>query len=324
MKRCLQSLLPVFLLVATPLWGETISRRFEVSPGGLLTIRAERAAIEVRSGSGSSALIELIPGGSLQRIEDDYEVDIRQSGNQLIVEVDYLKDWGGWLGGWKNWNKSLRIVATVPHEFSADLKTSGGSIKIDDLAGEVASETSGGSITAGRIQGPVKATTSGGSIELRGSVGSAYLRTSGGGITVGEVDGDVDVETSGGSIRLEHANGRVRAETSGGGITVREVSGPINASTSGGSIRASISRQPDSDCSLSTSGGGIDVRLAPGLGFELDARTSGGKVRANFPGAPAGSNSSRLTGRVNAGGPRLVLQTSGGSISVESLRAEAE
>lgn len=318
MKKAVLCLSAVSLVVVGSVWAETLVKRFEVSAGGLLTVKAERSSIEVSPAAGGTAEIEITSNLSPEELRQNFSIDVRQAGNQILVDVDYLRDFGGWFGGWGR-GRGLRIVARVPREFNVDLETSGGSIRVEELVGEVRAETSGGGISAGRIQGPVTAQTSGGSIELRSVSGKAWLRTSGGGITVGEAEGEVDAETSGGSIRVERASGPVRVETSGGGITVGEVAGPIDARTSGGSIQASISRQPDADCRLSTSGGGVEVRLAPGLGFELDAETSGGRVRATYPGAPAEGGKSRLVGRVNSGGPRLVLRTSGGSISLEPL-----
>ncbi len=318
MRKTSLCLTAVAMALFGSVWAETISKRFEVSAGGLLLVKAERSSIEVSPSAGDVVEVEIISNLSPEELQRNYSIDVRQAGNQVLVEVDYLRDFGGWFGGWRG-GRGLRIRARVPREFNADLETSGGSISVEELAGEVRAETSGGGISLGRIQGPVRAETSGGSIELASASGSAWLRTSGGGITIGDVEGEVDAETSGGSIRVERAVGPVRLETSGGGITVREVAGALDARTSGGSIQAAITRQPDGDCRLSTSGGGVEVRLAPGLGFDLDAETSGGRVRANYPGAPGEGGRNRLAGQVNGGGPRLVLRTSGGSISLEAL-----
>jgi hypothetical protein len=59
----------------------------------------------------------------------------------------------------------------------------------------------------------------------------------------------------------------------------------------------------------------------PGAGFELDASTSGGDVRAEgltITIAKGGVGKSRLAGSVNGGGPILKLRSSGGDISVRT------
>ena len=131
----------------------------------------------------------------------------------------------------------------------------------------------------------------------------------------------MEVETSGGSIKIGKMTGSVKAHTSGGSISVDEVQGMIQASTSGGHVDATITRQPEGDCELSTSGGSIQVRLNRNLDLYLLAKTSGGSVRANnLPLNIQGEISrSRLEAKMNKGGPRLTLHTSGGSISIDEI-----
>ena len=298
------------------LGSDEIRRDFNVSPGGLLTVRAERAAIDVSAGQSGVVTVEIVSrGASLDSLRDDYEIDLRQAGNEVIVELRSKRT----LSRWFNWGaRRLDVVATVPLEFNVDLRTSGGGIAVSDLRGEARTTTSGGSIRLGRIEGPTRAQTSGGGIELASALGDASLRTSGGGIRVGDVTGNLEARTSGGSISIQRASGRVRAETSGGGIKVEDVAGSIDARTSGGSVEARISRQPDGDCYLGTSGGGVRVSLAPDLRFNVDARTRGGRVRSALPLLVSGNlGGSRVEGELNGGGPKLTLRTSGGNIHLE-------
>jgi hypothetical protein len=161
------------------------------------------------------------------------------------------------------------------------------------------------------------ASTSGGSIRLRSSGGNADLRTSGGSITIGDVDGTVSARTSGGSITIDRAAGQVVANTSGGSIEIEEVHGAIDAETSGGSVRAYLSEPPRADSSLRSSGGGITVVLADGIGLNLDARGSG-RVTSEFAVADGSDDrdDDELVGAINGGGPTLKLRTSGGGIRV--------
>ena len=142
--------------------------------------------------------------------------------------------------------------------------------------------------------------TSGGSIELSSLNGKVDAYTSGGSITLGEIRGDVDVKTSGGSIRVE------------------EVAGTINAHTSGGSITARISQQPLGDSRLTTSGGSVSAYLEPSVAVDLTASTSGGRVSSEFE-VSGTVKKTRITGKINGGGPKLVLKTSGGSVRVKKL-----
>ncbi len=273
-----------------------IEKTFKVAPGGLLTVRAERASIEVESGGSGQVILDIDGRGDL---EDLFDIRFSQAGNDVTLEMEARRRGSRWFNFG---NRGLKIRALVPSRFDVDLKTSGGSISVDDLQGEVRSATSGGGLTFGRIDGTVLGRTSGGSIRLE------------------ESSGQVDVHTSGGSIEIARTQGSVTAKTSGGSIRIEEALGRLEARTSGGSITAGIGTQPEEDCYLGTSGGNITVHLAQGLGFDVDAKASGGRVTSDLTVTMRGSiGKGTLRGRLNQGGPKLTLRTSGGGIKIREL-----
>ena len=280
---------------------DSLNKSFTVEPGGLLTIDTARGSIEVRGTEGKRVDIEVVRKAKTSDKNEANEIfnylrlDFNQSGNDVIIKGIKTTDSN------KKLNKlNVKFILTVPLSYNVDLKTSGGSISVDDLEGAVDIRTSGGSLGLNNIKGPVAGKTSGGSI------------------SIGKVDGNVKVNTSGGSIRIENAYGTVNAHTSGGGITVNEVMGTIQADTSGGSVKAYISQQPKADCRLKTSGGSITVYLAEDVSLNVDAGTSGGSIHTEFPVTIQGKVSKReLKAQINGGGPELYLHTSGGSIYIK-------
>lgn len=124
MKKAVLCLGAVFVAVLGPAWAETLVKRFDVSPGGLLTVKAERSSVVVLPSAGGTSEIEITSGLSLEELEKNFSISVRQAGNQILVEADCLRDFGGWFGGW-NRGRGLRITAPVPREFNVDLKTSG-------------------------------------------------------------------------------------------------------------------------------------------------------------------------------------------------------
>ena len=287
---------------------DVITRSFEVSAGGTLTMDVSRGSIEVVSGKEEVVKVKVIRkvGTSnesrAQEIFEKYKIDFQHSGRDVAIETDDHIHSGGFFSWLKGSNLSVRFIVTVPGQYNLDLKTSGGSISVSEIQGEVKARTSGGSLTFDYVKGPVWARTSGGSIGLEGC------------------SGDVDVNTSGGSIRIGAVEGDIKAVTSGGSVHVKEVMGTINARTSGGSMSATISSQPEGDCSLTTSGGSITVQVKDDIKVDLDAKTSGGRVSTDFPITIQGEISkSRIKGEINGGGPGLYLRTSGGSIHIKKL-----
>jgi DUF4097 and DUF4098 domain-containing protein YvlB len=335
--------LRVLLVCAASLYAVATEDHIQKSvPAGSatrLTVNAEFGAIRVQPSTGRTVEVEVYFRGTPPSNEEfdkmlrDFALNVSQQGSEVRVSGTFKDGWqakplfgffsfcrqmhNGRCLIYSGWLREIEYRVTVPREFSTDLATSGGSISVGDLKGEVKARTSGGSLNFGRIDGPVNGNTSGGSITLAGGKGRAVVHTSGGSIRIMEATGDVDASTSGGSISIDRAAGRVNAHTSGGGITVREVTGVIDASTSGGGVTASLLAQPKEECRLSTSGGSINVTVGKDVHIYLDASTSGGSVSTDFP-VPTSRDRHRheLRAPLNGGGPALRLHTSGGGISV--------
>lgn len=282
-----------------------MEKTFKVGAGGTLFIDADLGSIQVKTHDSKTVQIEVVLESRTgrSRLDDfikDFNVEFDQQGDDVHVVAEFDRHGNFWDSIGRN--VKVRFYATVPQKYNVDLKTSGGSISVDDLEGSVQTKTSGGSLSFGQIRGEVKGYTSGGSIKLTAC------------------EGDVDVKTSGGSITLGKVRGNISAHTSGGSIDVEEVMGDIDASTSGGSVTARLAEQPKADCRLTTSGGTVRAYLASDINVNVDAQTSGGRVVTDFPVTIKGDISKRaLRARINDGGPELYLRTSGGSIYIKEL-----
>jgi len=305
--------------------GKSLKKSFQVSPGGRLTLESDLGSIEVQTVNSNALEVEVtrkvytLNREKAEEILKDFEVEFTQRGDDVHIRGE-LKRPRSSFGGWRRQRLRVHYLISVPTKYNLDLKTSGGSISVDDLEGEVRSKTSGGSLRFGRIQGPVWGRTSGGSVKLDACLDMADVKTSGGSIIIGEVEGDVVAHTSGGSIRIDRAKGSVAATTSGGSITVEEVMGEIEARTSGGSVTARITHQPQKNCRLRTSGGNVVVYLADNIAVDVDAETSGGYIKTDLPITVQGRVSkTRVQGKIDGGGPELLLRTSGGNIHLRKM-----
>ena len=287
---------------------DNIQKSFRVESDGKLILDSDSGSVEVSSSGSTEVHVEVereVKGFTNEEAEQALKqltIDFRQEGQNIYVRA--RNPMNHFFGFNRGNQLRLRFIIAVPAHYNLDLKTGGGSISVKDLEGTVLARTSGGSLYFGRIKGSVNGQTSGGGITLEGG------------------SGPLEVSTSGGSIRIGKVGGPVKARTSGGSISVDEVQGTIQASTSGGHVDATITGQPEGDCELSTSGGSIHVRLNRNLNLNLLAKTSGGSVKAeNIPLSLQGEISrSRLEAKMNQGGPRLMLHTSGGSISIDEIQ----
>lgn len=291
-------------------------KTFNVSSGGTLNLETDIGNVRVVTG-GSGVTVDIKRHARTDAALKDFVITLDQSGNDVIVRAKYDRP-----SRWFNWSNDIdaTFTVTVPSNYNLKVSTAGGDVRVADITGDVYVRTSGGGLDIGRINGPVDGRTSGGDVELDSATGRVDLRTSGGGIRIGEASSSVQARSSGGSIDVRRVGGDLYAHTSGGGITIEDASGAVDAETSGGSIRARLSQQPKGDSRLSTSGGGISLTVAPNVALDLDAHTSGGGVDSDLPISILGKqDDDSLQGKINGGGPRLVLRSSGGGIHIKKL-----
>jgi Putative adhesin len=299
------SLLAAFSSVAHARIERVIEKTFAVAPGGTLHVETHGGFIRVEISNESMVKIT-----AQEKIRADSETEadellknltlvMEAQGSAVTASAKYEKPVSSFI--WGNQPVQVDFIVTVPARFEADLRTSGGSITVGDLEGRLHARTSGGNVRLGKISGEIDASTSGGNVELAEGKAETKLSTSGGNIILGHIAGPAVVNTSGGDIRAARIENTLSARTSGGNVVVTFVGG----------FRG--------DCVLSTSGGKVKATVDPTAGFQLDASTSGGGVKAEgltITIDKGGAGKSRLSGAVNGGGPALKLRSSGGDIVI--------
>ncbi|MGB5211422.1 MAG: DUF4097 family beta strand repeat-containing protein [Gammaproteobacteria bacterium] len=282
---------------------EQLTRTFEVADGGQLEVKLDFGEIEVQPGKpGQVVFTARVRGADA----DKFEFDFRQDGSDIRVRGELTDR----KARKRSSSISVSVRVEVPAHFDLDLDTSGGSIDVGDIDGEVVADTAGGSIVIGRVTGPVRADTAGGAIEVLASKHDVDADTAGGSIDLGEIFGRVKADTAGGAIRVERAHGHARLSTAGGGIRVDQAYAAVDADTVGGGVKVNFLGQPDDRSNLSTTGGSITVGVADGVGFDLRAK-SGVRVKSDFALPVDKDSPGRLDGAVNGGGPRLSVSSSG-------------
>ena len=303
---------------------EQISKRFTVQPGGEVVVDVDLGSIDVTTNATSEVIAEVFrkvsrkSKSSEEEFLREHPVTFSQEGNVVTIQSRAKGKTGTF---WKGRQRTeVKYTITVPAQFNAKLKTSGGGITVADLTGKTKTDTSGGGLKFLRVHGPLDGTTSGGSIRVADCDGTLKIHTSGGSIEVSGGAGSLAGGTSGGPVTVKDFRGPVQVETSGGGITLENLNGKVTGSTSGGSISARFSLPLSDEVKLETSGGGVTVLLAENSAFDLDAATSGGGVSSDLPVTVSGEVArDHLKGPVNGGGKPMVLRSSGGSIHVKKL-----
>src|SRR5437016_2223556 len=145
---------------------EQINKRFAVQPGGKVVVDVDFGSIDVSTNATSEVVVDVYRKVNRRNKSSEEEflrerpVTFSQDGNTVTIR-SRAKSKMGW--SWHGWQRTEgKYTITVPAQFNAQLKTSGGGIGVSDLSGETKADTSGGGLKFARLRGPLDGGTSGG------------------------------------------------------------------------------------------------------------------------------------------------------------------
>lgn len=128
----------------------------------------------------------------------------------------------------------------------------------------------------------------------------------------------LDASTVNGRVTVADAASEVRARSVNGSITVDVRGGPVSAETVNGSVLAQVADlAPGAGLSLGSVNGSVTAMVPPGLGGDLDLKTTNGRVVTDLPVAARHVDRRSLRGVLGAGGHPFSLQTVNGSVRLE-------
>jgi hypothetical protein len=200
-----------------------------------------------------------------------------------------------------------------------DAETSNGKISVRDARGTVTLKSSFGAIEASNVPKGIRAVTGNGGITLTDIGGDTFAKTSFGSVLTERISGNLTVENSNGSVTARNVKGDAGVNTSFAGVTLESIGGRITVDNQNGAISVTAMRSANScrDISLKTSFSSIHVRIPEGLGYNLTARTSFGRISSELPVTSTGSiGGDTLNGTINSGGCPLQLTDSNGNIEI--------
>ncbi|MEW6363269.1 MAG: DUF4097 family beta strand repeat-containing protein [Acidobacteriota bacterium] len=290
----------VALGMASGAWAEVIDKKFEVSPGQLLTVELKTGGdIVIRGDGGNTVSVKAETSG---RDAGRIEVQIEKTAQGVRVGSRYS-------GSSRSTSGSADLEISVPSKFDAQLSTMGGEISIDGVEGDFSGSTMGGDIDLTNLTGTANLSSMGGDIEVAGSQLSGEVSTMGGDIDlkdlkgtlkaktmggdvvydnvqVSQADGKpVEISTMGGDINVANAPAGAKVKTMGGDITIGSAKVFADATTMGGDIKI---EEIDGSVKASTMGGDIAVVMIgdPAAGDRsVDLDTKGGEIRLAVPAA---------------------------------------
>jgi DUF4097 and DUF4098 domain-containing protein YvlB len=260
-------------------------KRFSVSDTPELRLTTFDGAIDIRSGDGRDVVVEIEKRGPTKETVEQLQVDARQEGNRVEVEVKRPSG-ETFFGIGHHMSPTAKLIVTMPKEGNVFARSGDGAILIEHVHGHLDLRTSDGSIRARDIGGDMLLETHDGSVVLDG------------------IAGDLDLTTGDGSVSVSGKPGALKLKTGDGSITLRAESGTVMKD----------------DWSVSTGDGGVTLYLPSDFAAEVDAHTGDGTIRSELDvrGGDNGENERRtLRGRIGTGGKLLKVRTSDGSIRLK-------
>ena len=257
-------------------------------------------------------------------------------------------------GGTASVERSLRempavTVATAPARTGQAAMTSSSGprvLRLGSVNGFFAYETNLGDVKIAEIRGDADIVTGAGEIEIGSVGGGAKLRSYGGPLQVGEVAGpltastragDIVVDamrrggalsTQGGTIRVLYSGGPARLTSGGGDIIVRQSAAPVTAVTTSGDVSITVDpAMTTQTLDARTGKGNVILNVPPKFRADIDASIvtsdpNADTIVSDIPGLTitreqvGGRTRVRAVGKLNGGGEKVVLQTTGGDIRI--------
>jgi hypothetical protein len=260
-----------------------LDRRFDLQPGGTLTVDVPDGDVSIATSRGGRASVEVFITARDREwgrtVFERMKFEAIRSGNDLRVTAtsprlgDY--DWGDGRG------VDVRVEIAVPQRFDLDIASSDGDISINDVAGQIDLRTADGDVTLGNARGPaISISTSDGDVSAESiETDELVIQTHDGDVYVAANARSSRITTGDGDIQLDlMARGEVRLRTGDGDITIY----------GDHSLAADVELRGD------------DVQVGSEYSLEgrLDRRGA--------------------LGQLNGGGPLLLAETGDGTISIRS------
>jgi hypothetical protein len=178
----------------------------------------------------------------------------------------------------------VSLDVTVPNQTSIDLTTHNGTLKIENLTGQLNGTTHNGEVTAEKISG------------------TTTLKTHNGKIACKEVAGNTQLETHNGSVVCEEASGDIKLRTHNGNAKA------FYAATA----------PPVCNVSIVTHNGGVSITTPPNFSAKVEASTHNGSIDTDLPMTVTGNvTKGKFTGTIGTGQGELYLETHNGSIKIK-------
>ncbi|HVH72220.1 MAG TPA: DUF4097 family beta strand repeat-containing protein [Candidatus Dormibacteraeota bacterium] len=229
-------------------------------------------------------------------------------------------------------------VSVSDMEKAVIVDTTRGDVEVRDTAGDVSVQTQRGKVSVSDTKGNVKISGHGGEINVSSATGGLTIdgeffgpiradkisrgvrfvsqRTD---LTITELNGHM--ETGSGNLEIADAPGNLTLRTNSYDISIENAGGKVKVDNRNGNVEVRFSNPPKQDIEISNSSSPITVSLPESSNFSIVADCHSCDVDSEFSAdslkPTSAGGDSHLEGKYGNGrGPKIILKTSYGSISI--------
>jgi hypothetical protein len=148
------------------------------------------------------------------------------------------------------------------------------------------------------------------------------IRTGDGSIELRGLHGPVHATTGDGSIRADDLDGALTAYTGDGSVHVRGRFDNLQIHTSDGSVQLDVltGSRLNSNWRVQTGDGSVRLNVPRDLAADFEMHTGDGHIETSLPLSVIGrQNSHQMQGKLNGGGPTVLVRTGDGSINLGTI-----
>jgi DUF4097 and DUF4098 domain-containing protein YvlB len=324
-----------------------------VKPNAEISVRTERGDISIVAEERADLKVSVVKSASgmdekdAQKRAAEASVAIHEIANGYEIVPETRGDWGR--------RVQLDLEIRVPKQVSITARAGRGKISVTGVTGSVTVNSQRGDIEVRGVGGEVTAETLSGDARILGAGGNVRLTGRGSEVEISDVAGEAYVqgefygpirvskvakqahflstrtdltvaelpgrlELSGGQLELVDVPGAVSLVTRDKDISMSNVSGRIKIENRRANVELRLQQPPKDDIEVTNERGTVELILPASSTFEMSASTRRGEVDCDFQGPELKLSQERdqgkIEGKIGARGPRIILNTTYGSVSV--------
>lgn len=132
---------------------------------------------------------------------------------------------------------------------------------------------------------------------------------------------DLVLRTHNGGIGIMGVQGHAQFEAVNGGVTLKQLAGSVEGHTTNGGLHLELAADHwDGDrCDVSTTNGGVTIRVPSNYSAHLETGTVNGGVRIDFPVTLQGEINRKVAVDLGSGGRLVRATTTNGGVTVERM-----